>query len=178
MKLRIKKLLFTWYVLDKNNIVVAKIKSKKIFTPSKNILNSDDNIIFTTNIVNTPSSKDDWNYASSRKYVVYEKDQPIATATFSYAKSSSKNKIQSLFLIPPQIDEMNIETPFGPWHIKRQKDNSILINNDKITLGTVTSFFSFKRKEIECLDGYDPAFLAGIYMLIEYMMHEDDLIVV
>ena len=113
-----------------------------------------------------------------KKYIIYQKDYKIATATFSYAKNPERTTLQKLTLRPPQIDIMEVETPYGLLQIKRQKDNSILIYKYEKNLGMVTSFFSFKAKYINCIEEYEPTFLASLYMLIDYMMHEDDLIVV
>lgn len=178
MKLKFNKTLFGWSITDDQGIIVAKIKNKELLGPAKNIIDKDGNIVFTTDIIDLPSDNKDWNYANSRKYIIYQKENEIATATFSYSKNPERTTLQKITLRPPQIDIMDVETPYGLLQIKRQKDNSILINKDEKNLGIVTSFFSFKAKYLEFMEEYEPTFLASLYMLIDYMMHEDDLIVV
>ena len=58
------------------------------------------------------------------------------------------------------------------------KSNALIITHDGVQLGSVTPFFSFKPVYLEYNGKYEAVFWAAIYMLIEYMMHEDDLIVV
>lgn len=178
MKLKFNKTLLGWSILDAGGNIVARIKNKKLLSPSKNIIDKDGNIVFTTDIINLPSNDKDWNCADSRKYIIYQKEDEIATATFSYAKNPERSNLQKITLRPPQIDIMEVETPYGLLQIKRQKDNSILINKGEKNLGKVTSFFSFKAKYLEFIEDYEPTFLASLYMLIDYMMHEDDLIVI
>ncbi|SCJ10417.1 Uncharacterised protein [uncultured Clostridium sp.] len=178
MRLKFNKTLVGWSIIDDHSKIVAKIKNKELLGSAKNIIDKDGNIVFTTDIINLPSKNKDWNCAGSKKYIIYQKENEIATATFSYAKNPERTTLQKFALRPPQIDIMEVETPYGLLHIKRQKDNSILIYKDEKKLGMVTSFFSFKAKYLECIEEYDPTFLASLYMLIDYMMHEDDLIIV
>lgn len=178
MRLKFNKTLLGWSILDDEMHTVAKIKNKKLLSSAKNIIDKDGNIVFTTDIINLPSKNEDWNYADSRKYIIYQKENEIATATFSYAKNPERTTLQKLTLRPPQINMMEVETPYGLLHIKRQKDNSISINQGDKNLGIVTSFFSFKAKYLEFIEEYEPTFLASLYMLIDYMMHEDDLIII
>ncbi|MDU2673008.1 MAG: hypothetical protein E7C49_13445 [Clostridium sp.] len=178
MKLKFNKTLFGWSITDEQGTIVAKIKNKELLGPAKNIIDKDGNIVFTTDIINLPSKNEDWNCANSIKYIIYQKEDEIATATFSYAKTPERTTLQKFALRPPQIDIMEVETPYGLLKIKRQKDNSILIYKDEKNLGMVTSFFSFKAKYLEFIEEYEPTFLASLYMLIDYMMHEDDLIIV
>lgn len=178
MRLKFNKTLLGWSILDEEMHTVAKIKNKNLLSSAKNIIDKDGNIVFTTDIINLPSKNKDWNYSDSRKYIIYQKENEIATATFSYAKKPERTTLQKFTLRPPQIDIMEVETPYDLLHIKRHKDNSISINQGDKNLGIVTSFFSFKAKYLEFIEEYEPTFLASLYMLIDYMMHEDDLIII
>jgi len=178
MTLRIKKRFFVWYILNETGTVVAKIKNKKLLSPEKNVTDRNENVIFTTDIVNLPAKENNFNSTETRKYVIYHKNQPVATATFASTEDLKMTKEISFALRPPRVNEMNVETPYGVWNIKRQLDNSLIISNENEVLGTITAFFSFKKQYLDVNRKYEPAFLAGIYTLTDYMMHEDDLLIV
>ncbi len=178
MKLRIRKGLFSWYLVDEKGLAVAGITNQKLFGAEKKISDGKGNIIFTTDIVKLPAQKAVWRYADSRKYVIYKDAKPVATATLSFAKKPERTKTQVFMLRLPRVEKMEVETPYGVWVIQRQKNNSLTIVHDGEPLGSVTPFFTFKPIYLECTEKYEITFWAGIYMLIEYMMHEDDLIVV
>lgn len=178
MKLLIKKGLLAWKIIDESGAIVAKISNKKFFGASKKITDVKGNTVFTTDIVNLPANTESWNCTESRRYIVYRDEQIVATATFTYSKNPERTKTQAFTLRPPQVDNMDIDTPYGEWKIQRQKNNGIVIIQDEKTIGTITPFFSFKRMYLEHNGKYEATFWAGIYMLIEYMMHEDELIVV
>lgn len=178
MKLRIKKGLFSWRIIDDSGAIVASISKKKLLSSSKKIEDSQGNTIFTTSIVNLPAEKKDWNCAEARRYIIYKDREPVATAKFAYARKPERTILQAFMLRPPQVDRMNVETPYGLWVIKRQKNNSLTITEKDEVIGTVTPFFSMKPKYLNHNGKYEATFLAGIYMLIEYMMQEDDLITV
>ena|SRR5659263_179421 len=82
----------------------------------------------------------------------------------------------SFALRHPRVNEMNVETPYGVWNIKRQLDNSLIISNENEVLGTITAFFTFKKQSLNVNRRYEPAFLAGLYTITDYMIHEDDLL--
>jgi hypothetical protein len=73
---------------------------------------------------------------------------------------------------------MNVDTPYGVLFVKRERNNSVTIMQNDEILATVTPFFSFKKMYITHNEKFDDTFFTAIYMLIEYMMHEDDLIIV
>lgn len=178
MKLRIRKSLFSWKLKDENGAVVAKICNKKFFGAAKRIIDTNGNTIFTTDIVNLPKQTEGWNCANSRKYMIYKDAQPVATANLFFATNPERTKTQSFTLRPPQVDKMEVESPYGIWIIQRQKNNGLTITHDDTPIGNISPFFSFKPIFLEFTEKYEITFWASIYMLVEYMMHEDDLIVV
>ena len=178
MKLRIQKGLFSWKLKDENGATAAKICTKKFIGAAKRIIDAKGNTIFTTDIVNLPKQTEGWNCADSRKYMIYKDAQPVATANLFFATNPERTKIQSFVLRPPQVDRMEVETPYGVWSIQRQKSNGLVIICDDTTVGNISPFFSFKPIYLEIAEKYEITFWASIYVLVEYMMHEDDLIVV
>mgnify|MGYP000853803648 FL=1 len=176
MKLRIRKGIFSWSLVNENGTTVAKISNQKLMGAAKKISDAKGKVIFTTDIVNLPVKKKDWNYADTRKYIIYKDGEPVAIANLSLDENPERTK--AFILRPPQVGKMNVETPYGIWIIQRQKNNSLTITHDEVQLASVTPFFIFKPIYLEFTEKYEISFWAGIYMLIEYMMHEDDLIVV
>lgn len=73
---------------------------------------------------------------------------------------------------------MLLETPYGVWRAKRQKDNGIIFYQNEQRMGEISPFFRLKPHIIEFDEKYNITFFAGLYVLTEYMMHEDDLIIV
>lgn len=178
MKLRIRKGLFFWQLIDKSGTAVAKISKKKFIGASKKIYDGKGNLIYTTDIVNLPARKGTWNYEESRKYVIYKDEKAIATANLHFAINPDRTMLQRLTLRPPLVDRMDVETIYGLLVVERQKNNGVTISQDGVQLGKVTPFFTFKPKYLEYIGQYEVTFWAGIYVLIEYMMHEDDMIFV
>lgn len=178
MKLQIHKKFFSWTITDETGAVVSKIKRKNLFSPSKIILDRNGNLIYTTDIVNCPAEYKTWNYAGCKKYVIYRNEKPIAVANLHFAINPDRTVIQKLLFRPPQVDRMDIKTIYGTWVVKRQKNNGVTITHNETQLGKVTPFFSLKPSFLECNKKYDITFWAGIYILTDYMMHEDDLIVI
>ena len=176
MKLTIKNHIFYYLVLDENNKVVAKIKNKCLWGVSKKVLDSSGQVVYTTDIVNLPISYTAWHYADSRHYVIYHDQKKVAEATFKYAKNPERNISQKLFLKPPQITEMTLETPYGSLMIMRQKDNTLLIDQNGISIGSISNFFTAKKHFISCKKISDKAFLAAVYVISMYMIHEENLI--
>jgi hypothetical protein len=175
MILSIKKCLFAWYIYDENKKVVSKIRSKRFWGPAKNIFDYNNITVYTTDIINEPNSTNDQSCASIRKYVLYKSGEPIVIASLTFA-ANSKNAAN--ILRPPQVDEMLLETPYGVWRAKRQKDNGIIFYQNEQRMGEISPFFRLKPHIIEFDEKYNITFFAGLYVLTEYMMHEDDLIIV
>ncbi|NNJ30833.1 hypothetical protein [Lacrimispora defluvii] len=178
MKLRIRKGLFSWKLQDENGTTLAKICSRKLVGSAKKIIDAKGNTIFTTDIVNLPKQTESWNRGDSRKYMIYKDTQPVATANLFFATNPERTKTQSFTLRPPKADKMEVESSYGIWVVQRQKNNGLNITHDDTSIGIISPFFSFKPVFLELSEKYEITFWASIYMLVEYMMHEDDFIVV
>lgn len=177
MKLKIKKGLFSWKIINENKILISKISNKKLFGVTKKVCNAQGEIIYTTDLKNQPVTNEFSNNAELKRYLIYQNEQQIAVATLHYAKSPESSRLQ-ISIRPPLVDQMNVDTPVGVLSIKRGSNNSVtLLQNDEI-LATVTPFFSFKKMYITHNEKLDDTFISAIYILIEYMMHEDDLMIV
>ena len=178
MVFKIKKYFLSWYIYDENKNIVSKIKSKRFWGPVKEIINSDNITVYTTDIINKPNTTNDSNCVDFKKYMLYKNGETIVVASLLFANNSEKAAFQTMTLRPPQVDEMLLETPYGVWSAKRQKDNGIVFYQNKQQIGSISPFFSLKPHIIEFYKKYNIAFIAGLYVFAEYMMHEDDLIIV
>lgn len=178
MKLQIQKGLFSWKLVAEDDTVVAKISNQKFIGTAKKISDANGGIIYTTDIINPPKQAEDWNCTDSRKYVICKNSQTIATANLFFATNPGRTKTQVFTLRPPQVDKMEVETPYGMWIVQRHRNNGLSIIRDDILMGSISPFFAFKPIYLKIIEKYEIAFWAGIYVLVEYMMHEDDLIIV
>lgn len=178
MKIRIKKGMFSWKLTDETGVALVKIKNKNIIGAAKNIYDQNGKLCFSTDIVNLSPKDKTWNCANSRKYIIYKNMQAIASANLYYAKNPDRTLTQKLLMRPPQVDRIDIETIYGLWVAKRQKNNGVTITQNGALLGNVTPFFTLKPIYLECDEKYDIAFWAAVYVLTDYMMHEDDMILV
>lgn len=177
MMFRIKRRFLSWNIVDEGNRLVAKIKNKRCLGAGKNILDNNGNIVYTTDIINLPKPKELWNTPQARSYKILRGKDIIATASF-YCKKETKDNVHQQSLILAKLNDMHVQTPYGIWNIVRQKDNSIIIQNGNEIVGTITSFFALKAQKLNVLSKIDPVFIAGIYVLAVYMMHETDCIAV
>ncbi len=178
MKFRIQKGLFSHKILDEKGVTVAKI-CRKIFTGTTGkILDVKGNTVYTTDIVYHPIKNKKWNCEDSKKYVIYKDNKEIATANLKFALTPERTKIQSILFRRPQVDKMDVDTIFGRMHIERQKNNCVIIYQDDAQLAKISSLISIKPIYLELTGKYDVLFWAAIYMLVEYMMYEDDLIAI
>lgn len=110
--------------------------------------------------------------------MIYKNLQAVATANLFFATNPERTKTQAFTLRPPQVDKMEVETPYGMWVVQRHKNNGLSITRDGTLLGRISPFFAFKPICLEITEKYEITFWAGIYILVDYMMHEDDLFVV
>lgn len=178
MKLTIRNHIFFYVVSNEDNIVVAKIKSKYFWGAVNLILDVSGNTIYTTNIVNLDTPFASWNCPESRRYVILNKESPIATAKFKYAENTNRGIAQRVMIRPPLVDEMKIQSIYGEFNIRLQKNKSLTIEKSGKVIGVISNFFAFKEHYISCDEIDDKAFLLGLYVLARYMVHEDDLLVV
>ncbi len=178
MVFKIKKCFLSWYIYDENKNIVSKIKSKRFWGPAKVIIDSDNITVNTTDIINVPDTTNDGNFADLKNYVLYKNGETIVVASLTFAKNPDKAAFQTMTLRPPQVDEMSLETPYGIWLAQRQKDNGIVFYQNEQQIGRISPFFGLKPHIIEFYEKYNISFIAGLYVLAEYMMHEDDLIIV
>ena len=178
MVFQIKKCFLAWYIYDENKTTVSKIKSKRFWGPAKKIIDSDNITVYTTDIINEPDTTNEWNCDDFKKYVLYKNGETIVIASLTFDKNLEKTAFQTMTLRPPQVDEMLLETPYGLWRANRQKDNGIIFYQNDQQIGRISPFFNLKPHIIEFYEKYNIAFIAGLYVLAEYMMHEDNLIIV
>lgn len=178
MKLNIKKEGLSLDFVTDSKELVAKIMPKNITNNTKRICDSKNNTVYTTNIVESEPVKEAWNYEDTKKYILFKNNKPFATANIHFAIHPERTVPGIILQRPPQIDNMDIDTPYGILNVVRQKDNSIVILQNKEPIAKVSQFFGLKKMSLEYTKDFGNVFWAGIYMLIDYMMHEDNLIAV
>jgi hypothetical protein len=180
MTLSIYNYLLFFLVFDENNNSVCKIKSRRFLSAEKEIYNSDNEVVYTTNIINSKEHQGSCSYSESRKYVAncsYDTSNIAAIASLVYPTDTKQTMAERFGLKLPQVDELNIQSIYDDIHINRFKDGSFSISNNEKTIGSISKFIPFKSTTIFCDTIKDPGFLAVLFALTLYMIHEDDLYV-
>jgi hypothetical protein len=155
---------------DDGNTVVT-IKKESVFSPTK-LISTNNEILYHTSIIDFEAAKDSWNRAANRKYILYDKSDPYISADLIFAKDAGHlGRIN-----PPQVERLILKTPFGEWEAERQTDYSVLITDCSKVIGKITPFYKIAPQIFACSDEYPAAMWAGVYVLVDYMMHEDELI--
>ena len=73
---------------------------------------------------------------------------------------------------------MDVQAPWGLLKVLRHKDCSVEVRQDGTVVAETTPFFSLHPVTLTCSEAQPPAFWAALYLLMEAMMHEDDVEVV
>jgi hypothetical protein len=157
---------------DTGNTIVT-IKKESIFSSAK-LISTNNEVLYHTAILDEKATKESWNRSDERKYVLYNnEDSTFITAKLIFAKDAGKLSI----IKTPQVERLILETPFGEWEAVCQKDFSVLIVDKNEVIGKITPFYGIRQQIFACADKYPASMWAGLYVLVDYMMHEDKLIV-
>lgn len=181
MTLKIKQYLSFYHMIDERNNVVCKIKRRGFWNAERLIYNSNNKLMYTSDIIDSNQESKPWSYLETRKYIVKyadEKQTNAATASVVYDKSDMIKKTNRLILKLPRADEINIDSVFGELHVKRLKDESFTICKDEKIIGSISRYRTFRVTAISCESIRNSGFLAVLFVLVQYMLHEDDLIIV
>ncbi len=155
---------------EEGNTVVT-IKKESVFSPAK-LISTNNEVLYHTSIIDEEVTSESWNRAASRKYILYDKTGPYISADLIFANDAGHlGRIN-----PPQVQRLILKTPFGEWRAERQTDYSVLITDHSKVIGKITPFYRIAPQIFAGSDKYPLAMWAGLYVLADYMMHEDELI--
>lgn len=158
-------------VKNEDGNTVVTIKKESVFSPAK-LITTNNEVLFHTSIIDIQAEKYSWNRAANRKYILYDKANPYISADLTFAKDAG----QLGRINPPQVERLTLKTPFGEWEAERQSDYSVLITEQTKVIGKITPFYRIAPQIFACSDKYQAAMWAGLYVLVDYMMHENELI--
>lgn len=168
MFLSVNNRLVALNIRDEDNNIVCQIRSIKFFRPEKGIYNSKNNLVYTTDILITKTS----SQSISREYVAYcsnDKSQIAASATLEFQKEGNP-----IFYKLPAATALKIRSIYGDIMIKRLAYGKFTIIRKEQTIGSM-SVSPLKKSKISCDTIQDHEFLAVLFTLTLYMMHENDL---
>lgn len=173
MILYVHNYIFFSRVLNDQKKVVCIIKNKRILSAAKKICNQSHKIELVTDIVNEQNG--------GRKYVVYSSAptrKEMATATPVYAADDLKAEQGRFPYKLPQVQSIKISSVYGKISINRLKNSKFSITDKHHQIGEITFRFPFQKCLISIDFIKDQEFGAALYVLLQYMIHEDDLIIV
>lgn len=173
MTLQIKNTISGTKVKEGTGSTVITIKKESAFAPAKLIL-TNNQVVYHTAIIDNEAEHKSWNRTDSRKYVLYKGKTPVIVARLIFAKDAGKLS----FIENPQVERLIMQTPYGEFEAARQKDFSVLITDHGEVIGRITPFYRICPQIFACADRYPASMWAGIYVLVDYMMHEDELVAV
>lgn len=173
MTLQIKNTISGIKIKDDSGNTNITIKKESVFAPAKLVL-TNNKVIYRAAIVDEEPEQKSWNRANSRKYILYKGATPVVVAKLIFAKDAGRLS----FVEFPQIERLILQTPYGVLEAARQKDFSVLITDNSAVIGKITPFYKTFPQKFACADRYPADLWAGLYVLVDYMMHEDNLIAV
>lgn len=173
MILRFKKTISGIKVKNNTGNTIATIKKESIFSQAK-LISINNKVLYHTAILDEKATRKSWNRADTRKYVLYKEDSPFIIAKLIFAKDAGEMAI----IRKPQVERLILKTPFGKWEVVWQKDFTVLITDEIEVIGKITPFYGICSQIFACADKYSASMWAGLYVLVDYMMHEDELVCV
>ncbi|WP_160676458.1 hypothetical protein [Clostridium sp. C8-1-8] len=178
MDLMIRNYGFFYNVIDQNNKLVAKIQNKHLVSIGKKIVDTTGKTIYTTDIINTKTEDEVNKYNEGRSYIICKSNKIVATAVLEYDKYEDKYLYQRFVFRIPKVHKINIKTDCRELIIKLKYDGSLLICEDNVVIGEMTSHFPFIDHYITCNEINDQAFLAALYILAKYMVDENNILII
>lgn len=154
--------------LDETGKLLATLRSQKLFGPEKAIVGPDKAAKYETEIKNLASR----TAGENCQYILKQIGVLIATALPVYAADADHFAISR----PPRPVGLSIQMRDGTeWRVVRDDKNGVMIHTPE-GIGRLPAFFSLRPQAFEVPDGSDIFLWAGVYALVGYMMHEDDII--
>jgi len=156
--------------VDETDRVLAILRSQKLFGSEKAVVGPDGIVKYETNIENLPGKA----AGENRRYMLKQSGVLIATARPVYAADADHFAIP----IPPRPVGLSVQMRDGTrWRVVRGEKNTVEIQSP-VGTGRLSGFFAIRPLAFEIPDGCNVFLFVGLYALIEYMMHEDDIWIV
>lgn len=153
--------------MDESGRLLARLRNTKLLGPQKAVISPDNTVEYQTDIENLPGQP----AGKNRRYLLIQGNTPAATARPEYAADADHFSIMP----PPRPAAMDIQLSGGAlWRAERGKNNNVIIHTPEGT-GSLSDFFSIRPQVFEIPNGSNVFLWAGLYALIGYMMHEDDI---
>lgn len=172
MKLLIHKSLFSWKITNDKGDTLAKVIDKKAVGPAKSILNKNGEIEYTTDVVYSKNqTESDRNFT----YVIYKNGLRVASASLVGDEARANNNFS---VKPPKIYQMQFQSSYGLLQMNRDENNGITLTKENEIIAKTSSLLTSTPKIFEVKDCDNIEFWAAVYVLMEYMIHEDDMMVV
>jgi len=147
--------------VDETGRVLAVLRSQKLFGSEKAVVGPDGIVKYETNIEN-------------RRYMLKQSGVLVATAQPVYAADADHFAIPIL----PRPVGLSVQMRDGTrWRVVRGEKNTVEIQSP-VGTGRLSGFYSIRPRAFEIPDGCNVFLFVGLYALIEYMMHEDDIWIV
>lgn len=105
---------------------------------------------------------------------VYQGGQKVAAGTLVYETDSSGRVRQPCMVRPPMPVRLNLESRRGTCSIVQTPDRSLFIYQGAELVGSLEHMLFLTRQVVACKIEAPPAFLAVLYVLGYYMVHDDD----
>lgn len=167
MKITVRNSFCEKQFYGENGELLAFLRSNKLLAPDKVVLGPDKEIKYLAiieNLAGKPSGE-------NRLYKLLQGDTWIATATPVYDKDANHLALSK----PPRPIGLSIVMSSGArWNVERDKKNQNEIHSSE-GFGFLSDFSSVRSQMLKIPDGSDVFLWIGIYALIGYMMHEDDI---
>lgn len=163
MKLQIQRRFLTWKVTDETGLTAAVVANQSILSASKKICDPKGNIVYTSRILKPEENA---------RYALYKQGEAIVTAKPVYGQSGG------IAFRLPKVLRMEMKTPYGTWSILRLSDESLAVTQNGEPLGKGAGFIPWKSGRLEYTGECDALFWTGIYVLMDYMMREDEMLII
>ncbi|MGL6197601.1 MAG: hypothetical protein ACRC3H_01580 [Lachnospiraceae bacterium] len=156
--------------VNETGLPLSALHSQKLIGPEKIVVGPDGAVYYETGIENRPGRPS----GDNRQYILKQDGALIATALPVYAPDANHFAIPR----PPRPIGLLIKMHNGAqWRVERVRKNSVEIRMPD-GAGRLSDFFSIRPQVFEIPDGSDVFLWVGVYALIGYMMHEDDVLII
>lgn len=167
MKVTVRNGLCEKLFMDESGKLLATLRKTKLFGSQKAVISPDKKVKYKTNIENLPGKP----AGENKRYLLKQGNRLAAFALPKYAADADHYAI----LQPPRPTELEVQISDGVlWRVRRSKKNAVEVYTQEGT-GTLTNFFSIRPQVYVIPDKSNVFLWVGIYALIHYMMHEDDI---
>lgn len=170
MILFIKNHMLFYDVCGCDGKAIYKIKNKRIWTADKEILDLENQPVYTVGRTVVPGTAGRENV----QYLICRPGKEDAVATASLIYEDLKQTIYQL----PKVRELAIDSINGRFNLSRSKGDIFQIKARESIIGEINAHPMFHAAVLSCNAIEDQGFLSALFVFTRYMRHEDELIVV